>query len=108
MNRLLSLGNLSHPLSHSWLVITLFTFTQCVVTQVNGPLCKDFELSWWLSGIESACNAGDTDRHGFYFSVGTIPWRKKWQPSSVFLAGKSAKEEPGGLQPMKLQRVRHD
>ena len=56
MNQLLSLGNLSHPLSHSWLVRTLFTFTQYMITQVNGPLCKDFELASQLSGIESTYN----------------------------------------------------
>ena len=35
--------------------------------------------------------------------VGKIPWRRKWQPTSVFL-----KEEPGGLQSIGLQRVGHD
>ena len=28
-------------------------------------------------------NAGD--RHGFYIQVGKIPWRRKWQPTPVFL-----------------------
>ena len=42
-------------------------------------------LPWWLSGRESICNAGD---------MGSIPgpgdpWRKKWQPTPVFLPGKS-------------------
>ena len=28
----------------------------------------------------------------------TIPWRKEWQPTPLFLPGKShGKEEPGGL-----------
>ena len=31
----------------------------------------------------SACNAGDLD------SVGRIPWRRKWQPTPVFLPEKS-------------------
>ena len=37
------------------------------------------------------------------------PWRKAWQPSPVFLAGESSmKEEPGRLQSIGWQRVRHD
>ena len=31
-------------------------------------------------------NAGD---HGFHTWVGKIPWRRKWQPTPVFLPGKS-------------------
>ena len=34
----------------------------------------------------SACNA---DRPGFDPWVGKIPWRRKWQPTPVFLPGKS-------------------
>ena len=49
---------------------------------------------------ESACNVGD---------LGSIPWRRTWQPTPVFLPGESPwKEEPGGLQSMGLQRVWHD
>lgn len=44
----------------------------------KGPL-------WWLSGKESAFN---TRRYGFDPWSGEIP-RKKWQPTSVFLLGKS-------------------
>ena len=41
--------------------------------------------------------------------LGKIPWRRAWQPTSVFLPGESPwTEEPGGLQSMGLQRVRHD
>ena len=36
-------------------------------------------------GKESACNAGDL---GFNSWVGKIPWRRKWQPTPVFLPGK--------------------
>ena len=45
---------------------------------------------------------------GFDPWIGKIPWRTNWQPSPVFLPGKSPQtEEPGGLQPMGLQRVGH-
>ena len=37
------------------------------------------------------------------------PWRRAWQPTPVFLAWRiSWTEEPGGLQSIGLQRVRHD
>ena len=37
-----------------------------------------------------------------------IPWRRAWQPTPVFLPGESPwTEEPGGLQSMGPQRVRH-
>ena len=37
-------------------------------------------------GKESVCNVGDT---GFDPWVGKIRWRRKWQPTSVFLPGES-------------------
>ena len=58
----------------------------------------------------SACNVGDLgSRLGFNPCVGNILWRRKWQPTAVFLPGKSQGQtkEPGGLQSMGLQRVRH-
>ena len=43
------------------------------------------------------------------FQVGKIPWRRAWQPIPVFLPGESPwTEEPGGLQSLRLQRLRHD
>ena len=53
-------------------------------------------------------NAGDVKRRGFDPSVRKIPWRKAWQPTPVFLPGESPwTEEPGRLQSMGSQRVRH-
>jgi len=46
--------------------------------------------------------------HGFVPWVGKISWRRKWQPTPVFLPGKSGTEEPGRPQSMESQRVRHD
>ena len=46
-------------------------------------------------GKESACNAGDL---GFDSWVEKIPWRRKWQPTPVFLPGEFHGQEPGGLQ----------
>ena len=41
-------------------------------------------LPRWLSGKESACQCR---RLGFDPWVREIPWRKKWQPTLVFLSG---------------------
>ena len=43
----------------------------------------------WHSGKESACQCKEHRRHGFNPWVGKIPWRRKWQPTPVFLPGKS-------------------
>ena len=42
-------------------------------------------LPWWLSGKTSACHCR---RCWFDPWVGKIPWRRKWQPTPVFLPGK--------------------
>ena len=43
-------------------------------------------LPLWLSGNESACQCR---RGGFDPWIGKIPLRRKWQPTPVFLPGKS-------------------
>ena len=43
-------------------------------------------VPWWLSGKESAC---ECKRRGLDPWFGRIPWRRKWQPTPVFLLGKS-------------------
>ena len=43
-------------------------------------------LSWWPRGKEPACQCST---QGFSPWVGKIPWRRKWQPTPVFLPGKS-------------------
>ena len=40
--------------------------------------------------------------------IGRIPWRKKWQPTPVFLPGKSHKQRNLGLQSTGSQTVGHD
>ena len=53
-------------------------------------------------------NAGDR-RLGFDPGIKKIPWRRAWQHTPVFLPGESPwTEEPGVLQLMRSQRVRHD
>ena len=41
------------------------------------------------SGKESTCQCRRHRRPGFDLSVRKIPWRRKWQPTLVFLPGKS-------------------
>ena len=60
------------------------------------------------SGKNPPTSAGDKTC-GFDPWVGKIPWRRAWQPTPVFLLGESPwTEEPGGLQSMGSQRVRHN
>ena len=58
-------------------------------------------------GKEFACNVGDP---GLIPGLGgKILWRRKWQPTPVFLLAKSQwTEEPGGLQSVGSPRVGHD
>ena len=73
--RLLTQSNVLPPL-HLWKP----SFIKWVTDQyVVDWLCR------WLSGKESACNVGDR----FHPWVGKIPWRWDWQPTPVFLPGKS-------------------
>ena len=46
-------------------------------------------LPRWLSGKESACQSRRHRRRRLDPWVGKIAWRRKWQPSTVFLPGKS-------------------
>ena len=55
---------------------------------------------------ESACNAGDL---GSVPRLGRFPWRRKWQPTPVFLPREFPwTEDPGGLRSVGSQRVGHD
>ena len=49
-------------------------------------------------GKKSACNAGNAGRCKFGPQVRKIPWRRKWEPTPIFLPGRILwTEEPGGL-----------
>ena len=65
-----------------------------------------YGLPWWLSGKESACQCS---RHGFNPWAGKIPWRKKWQPTPVFLPGKShGPRSLVGYSPWGRKKVEHN
>ena len=46
-------------------------------------------LSWWLSGKESVCQCRRCKRCRFNPWGRKNPWRRKWQPTPVFLPGES-------------------
>ena len=48
---------------------------------------KLFGLPRWLSSEEPACQSRRPKGFGFGSWVGKIPWRRKWQPTPVFLPG---------------------
>ena len=60
-------------------------------------MCKGFP------GGSDACHMGDP---GSIPGIGKTPWRRKWQPTPVFLPGESPwTKEPGELKFMGLQRL---
>ena len=46
-------------------------------------------LEFWLCNLEQLLKSRRIKRCGFYPWVGNIPFRRKWQSTPVFLAGKS-------------------
>ena len=61
---------------------------------------------WWLSGKESACQRW---RLELELWVRKIPWRRKWQPTPVFLPGEShGQRSLVGYSPWIHRRVRHN
>ena len=65
-------------------------------------------LPLWHSTKESAYQCRRLRRHGFDSWVWKIPWRRKWQPTPVFLPGKShGDRSPAGYSPWAHKRVWH-
>ena len=71
-------------------------------------LCKPGPLSVcrWLPLASYACQCRRQNRLGFDPQVGKICWRRKWQPTPVYLPGES--HGPGGLQSTGSHRVGDD
>ena len=62
--------------------INFYSFLSFLFVYFFLPSCR---LPWWLRGKESACQFRG---QGFNPWVRKIPWKRKWQPTSVFLPGK--------------------
>ena len=69
---------------------------------------QQFGLHWWLSGKESTCNAGATEDAGLIPGLGRR-LENGMAIHSIIPAWRIPRtEEPGRLQSIGLQRVRHD
>ena len=84
----------------------------CRYVSINNMYCwfacfqTSHWASWWLSGKESACWYR---RCGFDTWVRKIPWRRKWQPTLVFLPGKfHGQRSLAGYSPWGQKRTVHD
>ena len=64
-------------------------------------------LPWWLSGKESVCNYGDAGDAGSVPGSGRFPEEDMATHSSILAWRIPGTEEPGGLQSMESQSVRH-
>ena len=75
----------------------------CLLSQ---NIISNLGFPWCLSGKEPTCQCR---RHRFDSWFWKIPQRRKWQHTPVLLPGEFLwTEEPGRLQSMVQQRVRHD
>ena len=93
---------LKKSLSFPQIIKTFLKYPHIIASHVltdkaNSRLCVNFPslvqqsevfygLPWFLIGKESACRC---KRHMFNPWVGKILWRRKWQPTPIFLPGES-------------------
>ena len=84
------------PSQNTYFIETLLII--CIQFKKSNPetliifASNNYNLHRWLSGKESTCQCR---RLRFNPWVGKIPWRRKWQPTLIFLPGKS--HEPRSL-----------
>ena len=50
---------------------------------------RGFSPTGGASGEEPACQRRSRERLGFHPCLGKMPWRRRWQPTPVFLPGES-------------------
>ena len=55
---------------------------------IFGWVIQFYWLPRWYSDKESTCQCRRCERHGFDPWVGEVPWKRKWQPTPVFLPEK--------------------
>ena len=73
------------------------------VLSITHRVCEGFPGGSVVKNLSA--NAADTSFNPW---VGKIPWRRKWQPTPVFLSGKSHEQRSlAGYSPRGCKRVRH-
>ena len=85
------------------LLQSTWSFSSCLMNQRINLLKMGFPGG--AGGKEASCQCRRHKRCGFSPCVGKIPWRKKWQPTPVFLPGDSQGWGSMGLQSTGSQRV---
>ena len=78
----------------------------CGLQALTSPTSTGYILCFpdGTSGKEPSCQRRRGKRHGFDPWVRKIPWSRKWQPTPVFLTGKSHRQE----EPVQLQSMGSD
>ena len=72
-----------------WPLATVNNFIKFPTGLLDGSYSQEHGLPWWLSGKEYTCQCRRHWRCGFDLWIKKISWRRKWQPTPVFLSGKS-------------------
>ena len=97
------------PFITSWTDLIWNTPCDGIRTLYLFYLFLELRVSQVAQWERTLCQCRRCKRYGFDPWVRKMPWRKKWQPALVFLPGKfHGQREPGGLQSLGSQRVRHD
>ena len=97
----------SPPCSTCYSFLQLWSTQQFIAVDIRHCV-PYFGFPRWVSGKESACQCRRRRRHGFDPWVGKVPWRRKWQPTPLFLPGKShGQRNLVDYSPWSFKRVRH-
>ena len=81
-------GSIILWLLQTWLAHHIYCPLLCPICSTWYLLIRvTYGLPKWFHGKEFASQCRRCRRHRFDLGVGKIPWRKKWQPSPVFLPG---------------------
>ena len=84
------------------------TFILKQVISLPAPPYRSNHTQEWTREINDGLTQEHSSLTGTQSCFPLCPWRRAWQPTPVFLPGESPwTEEPGGLQSMESQRVRH-
>ena len=67
----------------------LFSLQRLRLSHLGQHIRNEQGLPGGASGKEPACQCRRLKRHEFNPWIGTIPWRRAWQPTPVFLPGES-------------------